>query len=105
MERASDDLKSVITTYEGKHNHDVPAARNSSHVNSAGPNTLSTQQAPAAAAVSSHTHRPQPSQIRSSTAQFERPSLGSFGLPGRPRPPPLGPGPGFGFRMNQLGHN
>lgn len=23
--------KAVITTYEGKHNHDVPAARNSSH--------------------------------------------------------------------------
>lgn len=34
VERASHDLKSVITTYEGKHNHDVPAARNSSHVNS-----------------------------------------------------------------------
>lgn len=31
MERASDDLKSVLTTYEGKHNHEVPAARNSSH--------------------------------------------------------------------------
>lgn len=31
MERASHDLKSVITTYEGKHNHDVPAARSSSH--------------------------------------------------------------------------
>ncbi|CAN8252984.1 unnamed protein product [Cochlearia groenlandica] len=29
VERASHDLKSVITTYEGKHNHDVPAARNS----------------------------------------------------------------------------
>lgn len=27
VERASDDIKSVITTYEGKHNHDVPLAR------------------------------------------------------------------------------
>ncbi|KAK6935665.1 WRKY domain [Dillenia turbinata] len=27
VERASHDLRSVITTYEGKHNHDVPAAR------------------------------------------------------------------------------
>ncbi|KAG0503390.1 hypothetical protein HPP92_003462 [Vanilla planifolia] len=27
VERASHDLKSVITTYEGKHNHEVPAAR------------------------------------------------------------------------------
>uniref|UniRef100_A0A0A0M0L1 WRKY domain-containing protein n=1 Tax=Cucumis sativus TaxID=3659 RepID=A0A0A0M0L1_CUCSA len=34
VERASHDLKCVITTYEGKHNHEVPAARNSSQVNS-----------------------------------------------------------------------
>ena len=26
VERASHDLRAVITTYEGKHNHDVPAA-------------------------------------------------------------------------------
>lgn len=31
MERASNDPKSVITTYEGKHIHEVPAARKSSH--------------------------------------------------------------------------
>nr|AYU71090.1 transcription factor WRKY3 [Lilium regale] len=36
VERASNDPKAVITTYEGKHNHDVPAARNNSH-NTAGP--------------------------------------------------------------------
>ena len=35
MERASHDPKAVITTYEGKHNHDVPTARNSSHDTSA----------------------------------------------------------------------
>ncbi|KAJ8440196.1 hypothetical protein Cgig2_023961 [Carnegiea gigantea] len=29
VERAAQDLSSVITTYEGKHNHDVPAARGS----------------------------------------------------------------------------
>ncbi|KAL2926108.1 putative WRKY transcription factor 33 [Bienertia sinuspersici] len=29
IERASHDLRAVITTYEGKHNHDVPAARGS----------------------------------------------------------------------------
>ncbi|WOL14794.1 WRKY transcription factor WRKY24-like [Canna indica] len=29
VERASHDMRSVITTYEGKHNHDVPAARGS----------------------------------------------------------------------------
>ncbi|KAK6931289.1 WRKY domain [Dillenia turbinata] len=31
VERAAIDPKAVITTYEGKHNHEVPAARNSSH--------------------------------------------------------------------------
>ncbi|KAL7582455.1 probable WRKY transcription factor 26 [Lactuca sativa] len=31
VERASQDLRSVITTYEGKHNHDVPMARGSGH--------------------------------------------------------------------------
>ncbi|XP_022716787.1 probable WRKY transcription factor 20 isoform X2 [Durio zibethinus] len=31
VERASHDPKAVITTYEGKHNHDVPTARSSSH--------------------------------------------------------------------------
>ncbi|KAG1338087.1 WRKY transcription factor WRKY24 [Cocos nucifera] len=29
VERAAHDLRAVITTYEGKHNHDVPAARGS----------------------------------------------------------------------------
>lgn len=28
MERASTDPKAVITTYEGKHNHDIPTSRN-----------------------------------------------------------------------------
>ncbi|KAL2472564.1 putative WRKY transcription factor 4 [Forsythia ovata] len=31
VERAASDPKAVVTTYEGKHNHEVPAARNSSH--------------------------------------------------------------------------
>ncbi|KAL6313890.1 hypothetical protein AAG906_010309 [Vitis piasezkii] len=31
MWRASHDPKAVITTYEGKHNHDVPTARTNSH--------------------------------------------------------------------------
>lgn len=31
IERASTDPKAVITTYEGKHNHDVPASKTSSH--------------------------------------------------------------------------
>ncbi|XP_054809613.1 probable WRKY transcription factor 4 [Prosopis cineraria] len=31
VERASSDPKAVITTYEGKHNHNVPAAKSNSH--------------------------------------------------------------------------
>nr|AYN74370.1 WRKY33 [Polygonum cuspidatum] len=31
IERASNDTRAVVTTYEGKHNHDVPAARGSSY--------------------------------------------------------------------------
>nr|AVK51640.1 transcription factor WRKY33-2 [Brassica juncea] len=31
VERASNDMRAVITTYEGKHNHDVPAARGSGY--------------------------------------------------------------------------
>nr|ACH63233.1 WRKY protein [Rheum australe] len=31
IERASNDMRAVITTYEGKHNHDIPAARGSSY--------------------------------------------------------------------------
>lgn len=37
VERASTDIKAVITTYEGKHNHDVPAARNGGHDSMAAP--------------------------------------------------------------------
>ncbi|KAK8705965.1 hypothetical protein V6N13_049549 [Hibiscus sabdariffa] len=40
VERASHDPKAVITTYEGKHNHDVPTAKISSH-DTAGPVALS----------------------------------------------------------------
>ncbi|XP_027343729.1 probable WRKY transcription factor 20 isoform X2 [Abrus precatorius] len=42
VERASHDPKAVITTYEGKHNHDVPTARNSCH-DMAGPATAGGQ--------------------------------------------------------------
>ncbi|XP_041020592.1 WRKY transcription factor SUSIBA2-like [Juglans microcarpa x Juglans regia] len=38
VERASHDIKCVITTYEGKHNHEVPVARNGGQINSSGAN-------------------------------------------------------------------
>jgi len=31
VERASTDPKAVVTTYEGKHNHDVPTVKTNSH--------------------------------------------------------------------------
>ncbi|CAA2997525.1 probable WRKY transcription factor 2 isoform X1 [Olea europaea subsp. europaea] len=88
VERASHDLKSVITTYEGKHKHDVPAARNRSNIN-----TLPTQ--PHAAFT--RTRGSEPSQ---NMEQIERTSLDSFGLPRRPQ---FGPTYAFGFGMNQSG--
>ncbi|KAJ4725446.1 WRKY transcription factor [Melia azedarach] len=95
VERASHDLKSVITTYEGKHNHDVPAARNSSHVNSGNSSAVTAH------AAGGQIHRPEPSQIHNSMARFDRPaSFGSFRVPGRQQ---LGPSPGFSFGMNQPG--
>ncbi|XWS51642.1 hypothetical protein CRYUN_Cryun11dG0001000 [Craigia yunnanensis] len=95
VERASHDLKSVITTYEGKHNHDVPAARSSSHVSSA---TSSTVTAQAASSVQTHAHRPEPSQLHN--CMVRPASFGPFTLPGRQQ---LGPSPGFSFGMNQPG--
>lgn len=51
MERASHNIKCVLTTYEGKHNHEVPAARNSGQVNSSSGNIPPA----AASAQSAHT--------------------------------------------------
>lgn len=84
VERASHDLKSVITTYEGKHNHDVPAARNSGHGNS-GPGSAQ----PVPSGAQAHVHRPEPAQPHNGILRFEGPgALASFGLTGRPQLPP-----------------
>eukprot|EP00262_Sarcandra_glabra_P000432 TRINITY_DN10507_c0_g2_i1.p1 TRINITY_DN10507_c0_g2~~TRINITY_DN10507_c0_g2_i1.p1 ORF type:complete len:616 (+),score=115.40 TRINITY_DN10507_c0_g2_i1:107-1849(+) len=73
VERASHDLKSVITTYEGKHNHEVPAARNSSHINSGNgnashpPNSQNTMTLPGPTSI------PKPeSQVQDLAPCFER---------------------------------
>ncbi|XP_051214808.1 probable WRKY transcription factor 4 [Lolium perenne] len=42
IERCSQEPTAVITTYEGKHSHDVPAARNSSHASVASANASSS---------------------------------------------------------------
>ncbi|PIA29933.1 hypothetical protein AQUCO_05800185v1 [Aquilegia coerulea] len=72
VERASHDLKYVITTYEGKHNHEVPAARSSSHMNSnsgnvAAANTQSSLTLPRG------TNIPKPeTQVHDLVPRFER---------------------------------
>ncbi|KAK4782354.1 hypothetical protein SAY86_016456 [Trapa natans] len=106
VERASHDLKSVITTYEGKHNHDVPTARNSSQGNSSGPG----QNKPMASGGQPRVRQPElPAQAVNGIPRFN----GSFGLPGRPQqlshhdfsfalnnaPPGLG-----NFKMSELGN-
>ncbi|KZV20826.1 hypothetical protein F511_43409 [Dorcoceras hygrometricum] len=45
VERAASDPKAVITTYEGKHTHDVPAAKTSSHSAAAAASQLRSQNA------------------------------------------------------------
>ncbi|KAI3961893.1 hypothetical protein MKW98_022098 [Papaver atlanticum] len=42
VERAANNIRSVITTYEGKHNHDIPAARGSYRHSSNNNNTSSS---------------------------------------------------------------
>ncbi|KAG9446697.1 hypothetical protein H6P81_012825 [Aristolochia fimbriata] len=73
VERASHDLKSVITTYEGKHNHEVPAARNNNHLNSgAGSGSaVPTPHTASAMSVGSTIPKPEP-QVQELAPQFER---------------------------------
>ncbi|KAK1440151.1 hypothetical protein QVD17_05976 [Tagetes erecta] len=92
VERASHDLKSVITTYEGKHNHDVPAHKNN-HNN----NTMAASQQ--ASSIHPQVHMPEPSRFQNTMARFERPP---YGLPNGQQ---LGPATthGYGYPMSQQG--
>ncbi|KAF8099860.1 hypothetical protein N665_0236s0021 [Sinapis alba] len=92
VERASHDLKSVITTYEGKHDHDVPAARNSSH-GGAG-NGVS-------AAQTNHYHNGHHSEPP--RGRYDRQlNQSQFGRPFSFQPH-LGPPSGFAFGLGQTG--
>ncbi|KAJ7555931.1 hypothetical protein O6H91_05G109500 [Diphasiastrum complanatum] len=75
VERASNDPKSVITTYEGKHNHDVPVAKASVHDNCAGEaSSLLAQTAAFAPCIdnlaSATSSQDQPSSFPRKTAGF-----------------------------------
>ncbi|KAJ1437525.1 WRKY domain [Sesbania bispinosa] len=104
VERASHDLRAVITTYEGKHNHDVPAARGSgSHsVNRPLPNNANPTNAATAirpSAVTHHTNnslqslRPQAPEGQSPFTLEMLQNPGNFGFSGFGNP--------MGSYMNQ----
>ncbi|WOK94131.1 hypothetical protein Cni_G02833 [Canna indica] len=96
VERAAHDLKSVITTYEGKHNHEVPAARNNSHPNSTSSSITSN------AAPQSHGLLSRADSTQAGLMRFEgHASLGAtFGLAGAEQ---LRPTNSFTFPMAQPG--
>lgn len=83
VERASHDLRAVITTYEGKHNHDVPAARGSgSHsVNRPLPNNTANPTSAAHIRPSAVSHHPNNS-LQSLRPQEMLQNPGSFGFSG-----------------------
>ncbi|XP_027329546.1 WRKY transcription factor WRKY24-like isoform X2 [Abrus precatorius] len=106
VERASHDLRAVITTYEGKHNHDVPAARGSGNhsVNRPMPNNAANPTSAATAirpsAVTHHTNNSLQSQRPQAPPEGQSPfalemlqSPGSFGFSGFGNP--------MGSYMNQ----
>lgn len=101
VERASHDLRAVITTYEGKHNHDIPAARGSGGANRAlpmpdngnGNNSSAASIRPLALTNPSNNNGPSPPsgnyRVPSSSEGQASPftlemlqSPGSFGFPG-----------------------
>ncbi|KAM0923729.1 hypothetical protein ACQ4PT_005344 [Festuca glaucescens] len=83
VERASNDLKSVITTYEGKHTHEVPAVRHPS----SGPGVLP----PATPQPNNGIHR-RPEPAPGSLAPFG--AAAALGSPGQ-----LGQAAGFSYRL------
>ncbi|KAJ6407693.1 hypothetical protein OIU84_011063 [Salix udensis] len=91
VERAAHDLRAVITTYEGKHSHDVPAARGSVYVSRAPSNAITTATAPIPirpSAMANHSNQTSyhPNSLHSTRSGNQAPftlemlqSQGSFG--------------------------
>ncbi|XP_042419632.1 probable WRKY transcription factor 2 [Zingiber officinale] len=93
IERASHDLKSVITTYEGKHNHEAPTTRRSSHPNSGLSNAASSSATQPLSLLQKH----EPIQDRFARFNTHTP-LTAFNFPPRDQ---LGTATGFPFAMEQ----
>ncbi|KAK6776981.1 hypothetical protein RDI58_023698 [Solanum bulbocastanum] len=74
VERAPFDQRSVITTYDGKHNHDVPAERSSSQISSGASNSRSN---PITTNAQDQVGRPEPKQLQKTSKRYGRaPSFG-----------------------------
>ncbi|KAJ9179625.1 hypothetical protein P3X46_007975 [Hevea brasiliensis] len=65
VERASHDTRAVITTYEGKHNHDVPAARSSGYASNRPPSNANSSNMPIPIRPSVTTNANYPSSLNS----------------------------------------
>ncbi|KAF2306490.1 hypothetical protein GH714_018536 [Hevea brasiliensis] len=96
VERASHDARAVITTYEGKHNHDVPAARGSGYPSNRPPSNGNSSSMPIPIRPSVTTSTNYPSSLNStrlptsaSQAPFNLEMLhgpGSIGFSGYGKP-------------------
>ncbi|XP_019086219.1 PREDICTED: probable WRKY transcription factor 34 [Camelina sativa] len=82
VERVSDDFKSVLTTYIGKHTHVVPAARNSSLVGSGSSGTLQ-----GGLATQTHNHNVHYPVQHSRSEGLVRANSSIFDLPPHLKPP------------------
>ncbi|XP_021734373.1 probable WRKY transcription factor 34 [Chenopodium quinoa] len=111
VERSSQSLRFILVTYEGKHNHEVPAARNSAHANS-GSGSLTaaatSTQPSLALPRSSHLPKPEPhtpdlplhfdTNIGCNNDIFRSsPAYYPIKFPGLPKTTPYGP---FGLSTN-----
>ncbi|KAG6514387.1 probable WRKY transcription factor 2 [Zingiber officinale] len=94
IERASHDLKSVITTYEGTHNHEVPTTRRSGHQNSGSSNVSSSNSATQSRSL---LQKHEPIQDRFARFNTHTP-LSTFNFPQKGQ---LGAATSFPFAMGQ----
>ncbi|XP_021908634.1 probable WRKY transcription factor 33 [Carica papaya] len=80
VERASQDVRAVITTYEGKHNHDVPAARGSSYtlnrpsINGSNSSSMVMPIRPFVVATHSNNHLNYPNSLQSARPATQAPT-------------------------------
>lgn len=100
VERASHDLKSVITTYEGKHNHEVPTTRTGNQANLSASSSIPTTASSSSCVLQ---RKAEPARMPDCLGRFDTPTpVGSFCPPGRDQQ--LGTAvPNFSYAMAHQG--